>query len=461
MKAIFLVLGLLCTTWVSAQVTILSTQEAEQQGLTRAYWDSLVQSKSKKVARNPPTIRKEDDAFLKNQMIIGQKIFGIRENALMGYQMYVSEDKKINYLIYKIEGTVSEANKNRFLDSLKVLTDAYVAELKLSNFFVSHHFIRLGIFRSITKGKGVISTLELAETTTRPDTVKILALNQLQLQQVPECIYRFAQLQELNLSGNELTAASIDLARLPKLRQIWLNQNQLTNNSLQLTSNKTLRILNIQNNRFTDIPEAVSHCRRLTSLWLGYNKLEGLNPDVLKKLRRLQDLNLYSCELKSLPDGISKLRRLEVLDLYYNELTTLPTSLSRMRRLQQLAISHNQFSELPTHVGRLRRLRALYAHHNRLHTLPTSIKKLRRTKIFDIGYNQFSTLPKQIGQLRKVEELDLSYNNLSEVPNETLQLRQLKKLYLRNNPFANDSMLMSRSKSTIESLEENRIQVAY
>ncbi|MFN8343406.1 MAG: hypothetical protein U0X91_00275 [Spirosomataceae bacterium] len=461
MKIYCLILLVFLGQIAQSQVKILSFEEAKTQGLTETYLDSLIKSEEKKFPRSKANAFPNDAAFTRRQNAIAQQIFNGTEGALFHYKLYFSKGGEFNYLLYRIEGKISATGQRQFLDSLQGLTDKYRASMQLNGPHVSHHLVRLGVIRTVPKGNNVISTLEAAVATTRPDTVKILALNQLKLKEVPEVIYRFTEMKELNLSGNELKEASIDLKRLPKLRHIWLNTNQLTETSFHLPFNKTLKVLNIQGNRFADVPQAVRNCRKLTSLWLGYNKLTELNRQSFSRLRKLQDLNLYSCDIQELPQSIVRLRRLEVLDLYYNELRILPKNLGQLKRLQQLALSNNQLTELPASLGRMKRLQALYSHHNKLTTLPRSLNKLRRLKLLDINHNQFSTLPKQIGDLRIVEEIDVSYNNLSEVPSQLPQLRQLKKLYLRENPVAEDADLLNRSKPVLNALAENKIDVNY
>ena len=193
------------------------------------------------------------------------------------YHLYTSKTGTFDYLLYEIRGTISKVHENALTDSLRTLLNNYRLGVKITASHVSSHFLNLGFVRTLPKGDSIISTVEDAQLTTRPDTVKILALNQLELTTVPDIIYRFINMKELNMSFNDLKNVSIDLSRLPKLQQIWLNNNQLTDSKLQLPKNKTLRILNIQGNQFTNIPSAVKNCRRLQSLWMGYNNLTTLN----------------------------------------------------------------------------------------------------------------------------------------------------------------------------------------
>ena len=460
MKPLLFILCVLGLQTAYTQVKILTFTEASEQGLSQRKLDSIFRPKG------APKVRREGskswEMFSKKQFEISRKIFGNRpQQPRMAYSLYQNQSGKFEYMLYEIQGKANKELEVKFIDSLRVLLNNYPLENDPGSPRVSSHYMVLGVVRNIPKGDSVINTVEDAIATTRPDTVKVIAFNQLEIKSVPDVIYRFTEMQELNLSGNELTSAHIDLTRLPKLRHIWLNANQLTDTSLHFPKNKTLKILNVQGNRFANVPQAIRNCKKLTSLWLGYNKLTQINQNSFKGLRRLQDLNLYSCDLKELPKGISRLRRLEVLDLYYNELNTLPRSLGRMKRLQQLALSNNQLNQMPATLGKLKRLHSLYAHHNKLTTLPGSVGKLRSLRILSLNNNQFSTLPKQIGSLRVVEEIDVSDNNLSEIPVQIVQLRQLKKLYLRKNPFSEDASLLSRSKPVLESLEQNKTDVSY
>jgi Leucine-rich repeat (LRR) protein len=460
MKPFLFILLVFGVQTLPAQVKILTFAEASEQGLSQRKLDSIYRPKGASKVRREGS--KSWEMFSKKQFELSRKIFGNRpQQPRMSYSLYQNQAGKFEYMLYEIQGKANKDLEVRFIDSLRVLLNNYPLENNPDSPRVSSHFMVLGVVRSIPKGDSTVITLEDAIATARPDTVKVVAFNQLELKAVPDVIYRFTEMQELNLSGNELKSAAIDLTRLPKLRHIWLNANQLTDTSLHFPQNKTLKVLNVQGNRFADIPQAIRNCKKLTSLWLGYNKLTQLNENSFRRLRRLQDLNLYSSDLKTLPKGISKLKRLEVLDLYYNELSTLPRNLGRMKRLQQLALSNNQLIKIPTTLGRLKRLNALYAHHNKLSTLPGSVGKLRNLRILALNNNQFSTLPKQIGSLKVVEEIDISDNNLSEVPAQIVQLRQLKKLYLRKNPFSEDASLLSRSKPVLESLEQNKTDVSY
>jgi Leucine-rich repeat (LRR) protein len=379
----------------------------------------------------------------------------------VSYQTYVNKDGKIDYLLYQIKSPISDSLHAIFKEKLQQYADSYTDSLKMAS--VLSGYDRVGIIlkeRKPTKGHTLV-TVEEAQATTQPDTVKILNLSGLGLEEVPAEIYRFANLEELFLGGNEIKTINIDLKRLPKLQMLYLGNNGLTDGSLSLIPNKTLQILNLQDNAFTDIPAVVRANKNLKSLWLGGNPLTNMHNGSFKKLRKLEDINFYKCGLKKLPKGIAKLRKLEIIDLYYNNLTELPKSMGRLKKLQQLAVSFNELKALPRQLDKLPNLHTIYAHHNRISQLSAGMGGLKSLQLLDVNHNWLSDFPMAVTKIIPLQDLDLSHNNLSELPTEIVQMRALKKLFVNGNPFLKDANLMSRNKPILKTLENNKTEVFY
>ena len=316
--------------------------------------------------------------------------------------------------------------------------------------------------RTVRRGVGIISTLAEAEKTTRPDTVKMLALNQLELRTVPEVVYRFPNLEELDLSKNNLNELPARLtADIPTLKRLSLLYNAIPNDSVFFTRNNHLVSLNLQGNKLTTIPASLQQNRHLESLWMGNNDLKNVNVKTLRRLRRLTDLNLYNAGLTELPKTIGRLKHLNVLDLYYNKITKLPRQVGRMKRLEQLALAYNDLNELPASLAKLRRLQVLFIHHNRISQLPAEFRRLTNLRVLDLGYNWFSVAPPVLGALPSLEELDLNNNNLQEFPTVLSAIKNLKKVYLGSNPLFGREAMSSPYAPQIKQLEANKTEVLY
>ncbi|WP_373514253.1 leucine-rich repeat domain-containing protein [Persicitalea sp.] len=362
-------------------------------------------------------------------------------NYVLNYTAYVNESGKIDLLVYGIFGAkvTSDFLRANLSDNLPAnligweLKESGGKKFKFSGMFSMGRPVTP---RKVRSGDSLIGTLEAARTQVDTLRIKGLHLNQLELTEVPyDLIYRFPNLEVLDLHDNKLTTLNLDMARLPKLKNLDLRMNQIGHDKLKLTRNKSLKILNLHTNGLTDFPDAARSCKRLESLWLGGNKELALSNRSFRHLRSVNDLNLYGCDLATLPNGLRKLRRLQVLDLYYNQFTELPKSVTKLRKLSHLAVANNQLTALPARIDRLKRLQVLYAHHNHLSSLPERITRFKNLYLLDLGYNFYSVLPKEILAIKELRELDMSGNNLATFPAPLTELVHLEKLHLRGNPF--------------------------
>ncbi|TDB59119.1 leucine-rich repeat domain-containing protein [Arundinibacter roseus] len=409
-----------------------------------------------------------------SQIQLGQTISSIARQLLTEYkltdyavsiQLFVNESGKIDLALYEVDAVAGKK------DSVGVLLEKYLPErvadwqirstggkkIQFYAYFMKGRVLQL---REIRRGDSLLSTIEDALKII--DTLKIKALHfhQLDLSQVPDVIYRFPNLELLDLHSNNLRSLSLNMKRLPKLKQLDLRSNGLHQDSLHLTKNRSLKLLTLHSNELTDVPLAARASRRLQSLWLGGNIALQLSNRSFGRLRRLQDLNLYGCQLTTLPKGLRKLRKLEILDLYYNHFSELPASLTSLKNLSQLAVANNELTRLPDRMDRLKNLQILYAHHNRLSTLPDRMGDMRNLKLVDIGYNWFSTFPEEISGLRNLNELDISGNNFTAFPQSLEEIPQLQTLHLRGNPF----LRLEEEKTYlphIQKIEKNNTEVFY
>lgn len=382
------------------------------------------------------------------------------------FSAYVNEVGTLDYLLYNY------FTSDKVKDSLQTVVNrdlpAQLQDWKLEG-FEGKKFSFSGMFstgrpqmaRTVRTGDSLVGSLELAASTVDTLRIKNLILDQSDLTEVPYAlIYRFPNLEYLDLHDNKLTALNLDMARLPKLENLDLRFNKFNQDKIALTKNKSLKILNLQGNSLTDTPDAARASKRLESLWLGGNKNLALDNRSFRRLRRVRDLNFYGCDLTTLPNGLRKLRRLEVLDLYYNKLAYLPKPVTKLKKLTHLAVANNELMALPDRINRLKRLQVLYAHHNHLGHLPERAARLKNLNLLDLGYNLYSEFPKEIAALPNLRELDLSGNQLTSFPPPLSELKYLEKLYLRGNPFLRDETAQAYL-PFIKKLEANPTEVFY
>ena len=141
------------------------------------------------------------------------------------------------------------------------------------------------------------------------------------------------------------------------------------------------------------------------------------DPDVTriepKHIAELNRPSFYSRRKygSKLPKSIRRLVRLESLDLSHANLTALPKEIGQLHNLKELNLSFNRLKKLPSVIGQLKQLKFLALYDNRLKTLPTSIGKLSQLESLVLPKNDIRYLPSSLKKLKSLAFLDLSDNH--------------------------------------------------
>ena len=264
----------------------------------------------------------------------------------------------------------------------------------------------------------------------QPDDITEINLTDFGLTEFPYQLKRFRNLQNINLKDNFIASATLDRKDFPKLATISFQNNLLANNSLRVTGRKGPTAINLTDNHFTRIPKTY---RKVRYLYLANSSISEVTRKDIRKIKKVQFLNLYGNTLTEISPAIRRLKKLKELDLYRNRLSSLPSRLTRMKKLETLAISYNRLEQLPAGIRSMRGLKILYAHHNRLEALPVLPPNL---ETLDVGYNRLQEVSARVQPLKKLKTLDYSYNKVKGDLDFLLGLPQIKEIYLLENRYA-------------------------
>lgn len=171
--------------------------------------------------------------------------------------------------------------------------------------------------------------------------------------------------------------------------------------------------LDLSNNKLSYVPESITGCIQLHTLYLGGNKFAKF-PEPLCNMSNLRRLYLGANQLAVIPESVSSMQQLEVLYLGGNRIRTVTPALGSLVSLGALYLGDNMLSTLPSTLGNLKNLRSLNLHNNR-----------------------FSVLPTDILSLTMLEQLSLRGNPLvsdfaNELPSEVPSLTELCGRFIKN-----------------------------
>ncbi|XP_028205254.1 receptor-like protein EIX2 isoform X2 [Glycine soja] len=179
----------------------------------------------------------------------------------------------------------------------------------------------------------------------------------------------------------------------------------------------------------------------LTHLYLYQCTLPHYNEPSLLNFSSLQTLDLsltrYSPAISFVPKWIFKLKKLVSLQLQGNEIQgPIPGGIRNLSLLQILDLSENSFSSsIPDCLYGLHRLKFLNLGDNNLHgTISDALGNLTSLVVLDLSYNQLEgNIPTSLGNLTSLVELDLSRNQLEgNIPTSLGNLCNLRDIDFSN-----------------------------
>ena len=204
--------------------------------------------------------------------------------------------------------------------------------------------------------------------------------------EIPSELGGLANLQRLNLSGNQLSGEiPSELGGLANLLWLHLYGNQLSGEiPSELGGLANLQQLSLHGNQLSgEIPSELGGLANLQQLSLDRNQLSGGIPPELGGLANLILLYLYGNQLSGeIPSELGGLANLERLNLRENQLSGgIPPELGGLANLTILSLNSNELSgEIPPELGGLISLRSLYLNRNKLSgCIPSTLIPFKET----------------------------------------------------------------------------------
>lgn len=127
--------------------------------------------------------------------------------------------------------------------------------------------------------------------------------------QQPDAVYR------LKLRKKKLSKFPIDIFKFKNLNELDLSHNQIVKIPAEIDTLEYLQYLNMAKNKLIMVPAEIGRLSNLKILILNNNKLQSL-PSEMGQLYALRMLDIWGTEVDVLPYEISKLKHtLEKLDM--------------------------------------------------------------------------------------------------------------------------------------------------
>lgn len=239
-------------------------------------------------------------------------------------------------------------------------------------------------------------------------------------------------LEELVINNSNLYSLNKEAFTLGKLKKLNLAGNHIFNLPIFQDSDKTVfEELDFSRNKFQVFPSGFNLFKSMKKFNISNNVIEQFEKDFkFGKDMCLEELNMKSNAIKSIPGGIINLTKLKTLDASSNQLESVDSDIFRLPNIEKIILAYNRFVDMGESFNFLTRrmmkhasaadaplnLKEIDLSYNFLTSLPASTVLFENIKKINLKGNLFTTVPYELLDLKKLESINISTNRLTYVP---------------------------------------------
>uniref|UniRef100_T1J3P6 Gelsolin-like domain-containing protein n=1 Tax=Strigamia maritima TaxID=126957 RepID=T1J3P6_STRMM len=225
------------------------------------------------------------------------------------------------------------------------------------------------------------------------------------LESIPPQIRRLVHLETLILNNNPLNHFQLrQLPSLTCLKTLHMRNTQrtLTNIPTTMDTLENIQDLDLSYNDLPRIPDALYTFINLKKLNLSHNSICEV-PSQIESWKNLETLNLSSNSLTSLPVALCKITSLKRLYINENKLDFegIPSGVGKLHNLEVFMAADNNLEMIPEGLCRCGRLKKLVLARNRLITLPDTIHLLTDMDVVDLKDNPDMVMPPKPSEMER------------------------------------------------------------
>jgi len=213
---------------------------------------------------------------------------------------------------------------------------------------------------------------------------------------LPEC--EWLRVETVNIMKNFLLC-------LPTCMNTWMNLRVLNaaENKIGDIDNiggcMNLEELTMTGNQLSSLPDGFPNLKKLRILHLGRNQLKNDALQLMSDMTEMEELCLYKNKFTQIPPEFSEMRKLRHFNIANNDIKKIPGVLGYWaENIEEVHFSHNDIADFPMTFGACRKLTHLYLGFNpRLASLPRSIAENRNLVMIDLReVNPEFVMPKEL-----------------------------------------------------------------
>ena len=191
-----------------------------------------------------------------------------------------------------------------------------------------------------------------------------------------------------------------------------------------------LQELNISKNELMNIPNEFIYLKSLKKLNISWNKLQTIPANLFSNMFSLEELycnnnlltNIQSLNNYTVFDSIQNLK---ILDLSYNQFQNY-LIFRQLPNLEKINISYNKLQDI-FGLSKCDKLYEIDCSNNDIHQFPMDFLAIRNLRALNVKGNELNNLPGLISLMDNLVEFNIEANPMRQVPNlKYANLSQIK-----------------------------------
>ena len=264
-----------------------------------------------------------------------------------------------------------------------------------------------------SKYGAVVTISNLTEALKNPAFYKSASFSNSGLTSFPEQIFLFPNLEEIDISENEITVLPSRLNELKFLKELHVSKNHLTSLGTEITSCSSLEVLQIQNNPLESISKEIGKMAMLREITIGEIAQKCTIPKELWTLTNLKKIKITHAYLKEIPVAISEFKQLNELCLSNNSISTVPEELYSLKNITYINLGNNKISSLSSSIKTLENLDYLGVYSNPITKFPEEIGSLKKLNFLSCWQTKLP--PNEIEKARKKLPVTKVYDSEKDI----------------------------------------------
>lgn len=260
--------------------------------------------------------------------------------------------------------------------------------------------------------------------------IKYIYISHNSFRSYPSFLHNLQSIEIIDISHNFIVR---NILANPKLLTMNISFNKIQTIPFYICKFYNLENIDLTSNQISWISNRFAQISNLKSVYLDHNNILVLSlnnfPSKIKKISASFN-NIYNI----INESHTQLNYLTYLNINHNNIRRIPSIIFDISNLECLDLSYNFVANVPFQISNLKRLKRLYINNNNLYCINKGLLHIYSLQVLAIANNCIKTPLIDIRNLSQLHYLDMSGHHINYIKDIYFNVCQLKYLNIKSSP---------------------------